>query len=186
MDYRKGELAKNILKGLAIGLFIPASFLFPNLPKSLEFLLKELSKKHRTRPDAFRKSIFYLKKRKLIESKNLKNGETVLVLSEEGKIRLMQFDLEKIQIKKPKSWDKKWRIVIFDIPKSKNKARDALRNKLKDLGLYQLQKSCYVYPYECKEEIDFVSEVFDVSPYIAYIVAEVIEGEKILKENFNL
>src|SRR3990172_3175946 len=149
-------MAGRILEGFAIGLFIPASFLFPNLPKGLGFLLKELSKKHKARPDAFRKSIFYLKKRKLIENKNLKNGETVLTLSEKGKIRLLQFDLEKIQIKKPKSWDKKWHLVIFDIPKSQNRARNVLRATLKNLGLYQLQKSCYVYPYECKKEIDFI------------------------------
>ena len=56
--------------------------------------------------------------------------------------------------------DGEWRIVIFDIPEKFKKAREALRMKLKELGFLELQKSVFIFPYECEDEINFIVEVF--------------------------
>src|SRR3990167_2211250 len=63
-------------------------------------------------------------------------------------------------------WDKKWRVVIFDIPEKSRMARDALRRKLKELEFRELQKSVFVHPYECKKEIDFIIEFFNLRHYV--------------------
>ncbi|MCH7763134.1 MAG: hypothetical protein IIB95_05255, partial [Candidatus Marinimicrobia bacterium] len=63
-----------------------------------------------------------------------------------------------------------WRIVIFDIPEKRKKARDAINLKLKELGFHPIQKSTFIFPYECRNEIDFVAEHFFVRKYINYIV----------------
>ena len=89
-------------------------------------------------------------------------------------------------IRKPRRWDGYWRIVIFDIPEKRRRGREALRNKLKQLGFYQLQKSCFVHPFDCKSEIDFVSELFEVSPYVNFILAKEIEGQTLLRKRFGL
>src|SRR3989344_4593151 len=60
------------------------------------------------------------------------------------------------EIKKPARWDKLWRLVIFDIPEEERTGRMALAAKLKELGFYPLQKSVFIHPYECKDEIDFI------------------------------
>ena len=49
-----------------------------------------------------------------------------------------------LKIDKPKIWDKKWRIVVFDIPEKQRGARDSLRTYLKKLDFYELQKSIFI------------------------------------------
>ena len=91
-----------------------------------------------------------------------------------------------MEVKKPAQWDKKWRIVIFDIPEKKKKAREALRKKLKELGFKELQKSVFVYPFECEDEIDFITEVFQIRPYVRFIKAVSITNEEQIRLKFNI
>ena len=46
-----------------------------------------------------------------------------------------------MKINIPPKWDGFWRIVIFDVPEKFKKARNALSKKIKDLGLFPLQKA---------------------------------------------
>ena len=184
--YKKGELAKEILLMIAAGIAIPAAFLMPGVPVAFKPLLGEVMKRcGLKRSEHLVRSMTYLKKRGLISVAE-KDGQQVLTLSENGEKRLLQFDLEKIAIKKPKRWDGCWRLVLFDIPENKRQGREALRSKLKQLGFYQLQKSCFVHPFDCRAEIDFVSELFEVSTYVNFIVAKEIEGGSQLRKYFNL
>ena len=74
----------------------------------------------------------------------------------------------------------------FDIPEKFKIARNALREKLNDLGFLKYQKSVFIYPYECKDEIDFIIEFFEVKPFVRYIIAEKIDNELDFKKKFNL
>ena len=184
--YRKGELAKEILLMVAAGIAIPAAFLMPNIPIALRPLLRLLSERCGAKKcENFSHSILHLKRRSLI-SVDEKSGQQILTLSEDGKKRVSHFNLDQMTIKRPKRWDGYWRIVIFDIPETRKPGREALRSKLKQLGFYQLQKSCFIYPYECKSEIDFISEMFEVSPYVNFLVAKEIEGGSLLQKFFSL
>jgi len=185
-SYRRGELAKEILVMIAAGVAIPAAFLMPGIPVALKPLLNEVMKRcgmRRRRPLV--QSISHLKRRGLVSIAE-KGGQQVLTLSEGGKKRLLRFELDEIEIRKPKKWDGYWRMVLFDIPERRKQGREAFRSKLKQLGFLQLQKSCFVHPFECKSEIDFVSELFEVSPYVNYILAKEIEGESKLARYFHL
>ena len=182
----KGGLAKNILMAIAAGEVIPTAFLMPILPKALKPLLRILSRKYGAKRGAnFVKSLSYLQKNRLVSIAE-KDGQQILTLSEHGKKRVLYFNLDQMAIKKPKTLDGYWRIVIFDIPEGRKQGREALRSKLKQLGFYQLQKSCFIYPFECKSEIDFISEMYEVSPYVNFIVAKEIEGTPLLKKSFGL
>jgi len=183
--YKRGELAKLILLAVAIGIIIPASIVMPGLPIALKPLLAIMKKNQYVTRQNLVKSITCLKHKRLV-SVIEKDGQQVLTLSENGRQQILKFDLDKLFIQKPKRWDGLWRLVIFDIPERYKQGREALRDKLKHLGFYQLQKSCFLYPYECKKEIDFIIEIFQISPYINYILAKSIEGEKQLKKVFNI
>ncbi|MDD5397274.1 MAG: hypothetical protein PHW24_04460 [Candidatus Moranbacteria bacterium] len=79
--------------------------------------------------------------------------------------------------------------MIFDIPtkpKIYNQARNALRAKIKELGFYQMQKSVWVYPYECEDEILLVAEIYQVQKHIEIITAEKILHENIVRKAFKL
>jgi DNA-binding transcriptional regulator PaaX len=182
----RGQLAKEILLMIAAGVIIPAALVMPGAPIALKPLLRALSKKcGAKRNEGFIKSLGYLKRNRLVSIAE-KDGQQILTLSEDGKKRVLRFNLHQMGIKKPKRWDGYWRIVIFDIPEKRKQGREALRSKLKQLGFYQLQKSCFIYPFDCKSEIDFISEIFEVGPFVNFIVAKEIEGAPLLKKFFGL
>ena len=94
--------------------------------------------------------------------------------------------MHELSLTKFKRWDEKWHIIAFDIPEKHKPARNALTAKMKELGLIAFQKSLWIYPYYCKDEIDFVAEVFNVGKYVHYIVVASITNDKLLRNKFNL
>ncbi len=188
-DFRphsRGQLADRILSMINNDLILPASLLMPVLPKAFRPLVLQISKKcHAAKNETFLKSLSYLNKKRMI-SITEKDGQAVITLSEDGKKRILQMNLDRMAIKRPINWDGYWRIVLFDIPERKKQAREALRSKLKKLGFYPLQKSCFIYPFDCKSEIEYLSELFEVSPYVNYILAKEVEGIPQLRTIFRL
>ena len=91
-----------------------------------------------------------------------------------------------MKIKKPVQWDNKWRVVVFDIPEKIKKAREAVRECLKNLGFYEFQKSVFVHPYNCKDEIEYLIEFYDLRKFIRFIVAESLDNELHIKKHFGL
>jgi DNA-binding transcriptional regulator PaaX len=131
----------------------------------------------------------HLKQKKLIEIKAYKNEEVIVKLTNRGMERVRTFSVDTLFIPKPKAWDGKWRILIFDIPtrpKLYNLAREALRKKVKELGFQQIQKSVWAYPYECEDELLFVAEIFEVQKYIEILTVEKMLYMDDLKRKFQL
>ncbi len=131
-------------------------------------------------------SIKRLYQSKMIDYKENDDSTITLILSDEGKKRALCYSLEKIEIKKPVRWDGLWRVVIFDIPEHFKQGRNVLATKLKQLGFYPLQKSVFIYPYECKNEVDFIIEIFNLRPYVRFILAKETDIDLDLKNKFNL
>lgn len=105
---------------------------------------------------------------KLVDFKENSNGACTVVLTEKGKKKIITLDADNIKIKSPLVWDHRWRVVVFDIPESKRTARNALREKLKNLGFYPWQKSVFVHPHDCLNEIEFLVELFQIRPYVRF------------------
>lgn len=148
--------------------------------------MRQLSKKfHASRVEAVIKSLSYLSKKQLVSIAE-RDGQPIITLTEKGKKHILEFNFDQLEIKRPIKWDGCWRVVLFDIPEQKKQAREALRNKLKLLGFFQLQKSCFVHPFDCKSEIDYISNLFEISPYVNYILAKELEGATQLRKIFHL
>lgn len=134
-------------------------------------------------------SFAYLKKKRLVEIVKESNGRVTVRLTNRGRKRLTEYSLDMLKIKTPERWDGKWRVLMFDIParpKIYNSARNALRNKVKKLGFYQIQKSVWIYPYECEDELLFIAEMFKVQRYVEILTAGRILHENILRKHFSL
>jgi len=99
---------------------------------------------------------------------------------------LKSFSIDLIEIKKPKKWDGKWRLVMFDIPMRFTKGREALRYYLKKLNFFQFQKSAWIYPYPCEDEIIFVADFFGVEKCVEVLTTESILRDEKLKKHFHL
>lgn len=124
-----------------------------------------------------------------LKSRNLINVDFtpegwVITLTEKGKERALKCYLKALSLKY-KKWDGKWRLVIFDIPTKLNRKRDALREFLKHMGFKELQKSIYISPYPCWEEIEAILEYLQLKPYVKFFEANFFE-EELLKKRFNL
>jgi DNA-binding transcriptional regulator PaaX len=169
---------------LAAPLFVVASAAPNILSRARKF------KKHQKYSEKQIQTAFNnLKQRKLIEIIKVGKEKYEVRLTNKGQKRIKEFSFDLLNIAKPKKWDKKWRIFIFDIPvkpKRYHQAREALRRKIKELGFYQIQKSVWVYPYECEDEILFISELFNVQKNIEIITAEKLLHQEKIEEFFNL
>lgn len=83
-------------------------------------------------------------------------------------------------------WDGKWRIVMFDIWESSRPKRDKFRRELKVFGFMQLQRSVWIYPYDCEEYVTLLRTDMKFGKNIRYIVAEHIDGESALLKSFTI
>lgn len=180
--YSKGELSKEILKGLVLGGFIAVCFVAPNFAQ----VAKLFDTKNPKDNWRLKRTLYNLTKEKLVKISYNKKGEEIIKITGNGEKRILKYKYEDLKIFTPKKWDKKWRLVMFDIPEVHKKAREALNFKLQDLGFYPLQKSVFIFPHECKDEIDFVCEHFKVREYVNYFVLTKAENEEYLKQWFNL
>jgi CRISPR/Cas system-associated endoribonuclease Cas2 len=124
---------------------------------------------------------FYLLKQKgNLDFVKEENGYSVYRLSKKGREKIKKFIFDEFFIRRPERWDGKWRLVIFDIPESQNKARWALRRKLKDLGFYQCQKSAWIHPFPCLEEIEFLKDILNIKPFVKLFLIEEMTDGKVL------
>lgn len=167
-------LTKALLAGLAAGAVVGVALAFPGVGVLYREFKKEQWEKARRR-GTLRSTIKRLEKQSIVSWKEI-NGETQLVLTEDGKKKTLQFQVDNLQIKKPEKWDGLWRLVIFDIPEDKRLARGIFRKKLKELEFTQLQRSVFASRYECKDEIDFLRHVLEISPFVHYVLAKEISG----------
>ncbi|MDO8552964.1 MAG: hypothetical protein Q7S01_05615 [bacterium] len=83
-------------------------------------------------------------------------------------------------------WDKRWRVVIFDVPEKRRDVRDRLRSMMREFGFEHLQDSVWVYPYDCEDMVALLKAELKIGFSVLYMVVEQIENEKYLKERFDL
>ena len=126
------------------------------------------------------------KRDRLIDYREYGDGMVHIVLTKKGIHRTLIYKVGEMQISIPSKWDGKWRIVMFDIPEKLRKGRDALREKLRRLHFEELQKSIWVYPYPCEDEIDFVVEFFGLRKYVRLGELTVLTLEEELLKKFKL
>lgn len=132
------------------------------------------------------RAISRLYESKLVDYREEKNGTVHITLNRDGERVALRYKCDKVSIPKPKQWDKKWRVILFDIPERRRNLRDTLRIKLRELGLIKLQKSVFVHPHECRNEIDFVIELYGARQFVRFIEAVHIDNELHLKKKFHL
>ncbi|OHA26492.1 MAG: hypothetical protein A3C06_02855 [Candidatus Taylorbacteria bacterium RIFCSPHIGHO2_02_FULL_46_13] len=107
-------------------------------------------------------------------------------ITERGKRELEIMQIGSVPLPRPKKWDKKWRILIFDIREEKKVTRDKVRRTLGSIGFHRLQDSVWVYPYDCEDLIALLKADFKIGKDLLYIIADEIENDVFLKKEFQL
>lgn len=180
---RLGSTQQKIMLLLFSGLALGLSY----SPKKHLRIIRGIGKEWgKINQQGLNRAVSALYRSRLIKETHHPDGTTSLILSKAGKQEALRFDLMNMVINKPKLWDKKWRLVLFDIPEPEKKLRDTFRWHLKQLGLFEFQKSVFIFPYDCRRELDFLIEYYDARKYVRYIVADSVDNALDIKRRFNL
>lgn len=138
------------------------------------------------RPWGMRRTLKRLRRQKYVSIQERSDGSVTVTITKHGMVRALTYELETLNIQKPKTWDGRWRVVIFDVPEKYKELRDTFRMRLGQLGLCQLQKSVYVSPYPCFNEIEFLRELYGIAVTVRYLTVEKIEDDESLRVHFTL
>lgn len=145
---------------------------------------KAVSASRRAKRDRYRKlweRFHAFKKRNLVEFVGENSeGEMVYSLTNNGLKEAKRFLIETLELKPPKKWDGKWRIIVFDIPEKFKFRRRVLQEKLREIGFYPLQKSVLIHPFPCEAETEFLKDFFEVGKYVeVFTTADMPNGRAV-------
>ena len=152
------------LPGLALGLEKPLAALFNHLDK-------------RSRERELRRVLYYMKEQNYLSGDYLHG----LQLTDKAKQRLKQRSA--YEITPAETWDKRWRVIIYDIPEKHKTSRDKLTHFLRLSGCYQLQRSTCITPFACRDVIETICARLHVDEYISYFEALNLDNEHALLEH---
>ena len=178
------KIGKIILKTIAVAGVLSMAVLAPNALQSLKMLYGEKERKYRVGLYV-KKTITKLNEKGFIEFQK-RNNQIFVNLTKEGKEELLKYQLKEAAIKKPRNWDEKWRVIIFDIKEQRKNTRDNLRRELMNLGFLKLQNSVWVHPYDCEEVVILLKSYFHLGKDVLYMTVEKIENDKWLRKEFKL
>ena len=97
-----------------------------------------------------------------------------------------EWEMSAYTIKRPRKWDGKWRVIIFDIPEKKRAARTRVREILTAAGFQRLQDSVWVFPYDCEDVIGLMKTDLNVGKHLLYMIVDQIENDRFLRMDFDL
>ncbi|MCK5416097.1 hypothetical protein KAI92_01565 [Candidatus Parcubacteria bacterium] len=182
MKFKLGKNQQKILLLLSAGIGFGLSY----NPRTQKYIIQEFKKSWRKiNKRSLNRSVNSLKEHKLVSFDEGKNSFKA-VLTKDGMRIANKLNFRNIKIKKPVNWDKKWRVVMFDVSEKNRFARDSLRGMLKRLKFVELQKSVFVYPYECEKEINMLIQFFGINSSVKFLEANYINNQNDLKKIFKL
>lgn len=176
----KGDLSKVILETIKTAGLLSMMLVAPNTIQSMKKLgIIDTNKR--------RKEIIHRARNTLLKKGFLeKNPQGFLRLTETGQEMLLSYELSDYTLVIPHIWDKKWRVLIFDIPEYRRNLRDKVRSTLISIGFIWIQDSVWVFPYDCSELITLLKADFKIGKDLLYLVVESIENDEALRRRFGL
>lgn len=178
-----GEMQRKLLLLLYAGVAIGLS----HDPRAPYKILRELIAEWPGDRKNITRSIDRLRARKLVSVERNKDGSQTLILTSSGFEKAKRFHHRKeLRIPRPKIWDGKWRVVIYDVPIKKNNLRFDLLTILKHLGFLEIQKSVFVHPFPCEKELAFIMNEYQAHRFMHTLLVEHISNQEVFEKHFRL
>ena len=181
IEPEKSRIGDKIMLALAVGFIVPA---FLTSPFGLYALVHGGIRYYFKRRE-FNRIVRRLEKKGYIALTKTEKG-WALKLLRKGKRYADKIEFENLILSKPKRWDGRWRLFSFDIPEEFRNARNMMRRKIKALGCYNIQRSLFVYPYDCMKELQQVADHYKVAKYTVFAEVGYIDVDKELCKFFKL
>lgn len=181
--FRKGNrvnIEGIILRACALAGVVTIAVLAPNALQLLMYFDKERRRKKDPRY-LVNEAIARLVRKKCVTVS--KSGR--VFLTKEGEKRLHMIEHGVYPFPKTK-WDKKWRIVSFDVSEKRRKTRDQLRLLLRQVGFVRLQDSVWVYPYDVEDVVNLIKAGNFLEKEVLYMTVHATGKDTELKSYFKL
>ncbi len=163
---RKPGASRDILMGLLTAGAVMIALSGGSRRLTPGMLFRELGWSDASKIKRSRISFYHLRSAGLI-SVDHRKGMVHVSLTKEGARRAEALaameEIRGLGKGKRKSWDGRWRIVMFDVPSERRLARDAFRKLLVRAGFVQLQKSVWVSPHDVSKDVAFLKDFFKLS-----------------------
>lgn len=175
---RKNELKKIILETVKIAGLIGIFVVAPNVVGAMAKVGLIRSRRQR--------EIIERSRDRMVQQGLLRREGKYLRLTTKGETVLRNLSLRDYQLSKPPRWDRKWRVIIFDIPEYRKGLRQKVRSTLMKIGFARLQDSVWVYPYDCEDLVTLLKADFKVGKDILYLIVDTVENDRALRKYFEL
>ncbi|MBL7159162.1 hypothetical protein ISS85_01685 [Candidatus Microgenomates bacterium] len=185
---RKYAPVKEVLTLLARAGFLAMALVAPNtivLAKELFPEESEWKNWKRYNPSYLKSTLARLEKQKEVKITE-ENDQQIVKLTTRGKVKLLKYTLKELKIKKPKRWDGRWRLIMYDIPKKYKTSQEFFRTMLNYLSFYPFQRSVYLFPHPCEDEIEYLRQILGIDRYVRILIVEKIEHDEAFRTYFGL
>lgn len=192
-DQNKYPSSKEIIYLLGIGTLLLGSIFMPGLGIAAGQIYRAKErhdfKQIQKRWKKFNKYLLKRNLKRLHEQKIVEiveqNGQEIIKLTQKGNSKYLRFKLEELSLKN-RAWDRKWRLVLYDVNHLKRTRQDSFRRILKQMNFYPLQKSVYITPFKCRDEVEYLREYFNLGSEVLILEVSKLENEKYYKEYFGI
>lgn len=178
-------MVDGLLRFLAAGGLLTTAVIAPNAvqlwDKPVQRLFARLDQRSQQRE--YRRLLRYMRQQGLVENQSVDYAHG-LALTDAGRKRAEKAAIDQLTVPLPKRWDGSWRIVFFDIPEALKTKRDYFSRRLQELGMQQLQRSVWVHPYPCRQEVEAIAVGYEVERYVTYIETAYIDASEQLQARF--
>ncbi|MBC7836394.1 hypothetical protein H7X87_01280 [Acetobacteraceae bacterium] len=181
---RRRKIENAVLNTLTATAGLAVAVTAPNMLRMLKHIDPDWRKKRDPRQRLF-ETASRLKRKGLVIFVQ-ESGKTHMRITRHGREILRQDFLTPHSLPKPKKWDGRWRLVIFDIPETQRSVRDKIRSAITTFGFVCLQDSVWVYPYDCEELVALFKAELKIGKNLLYLIADAIEYDKPLRAKFGL
>ena len=184
---------KEVLILLGAGAFLAASIIFPGLPMAAKPFIdvaKEANRNKRQKEwEKFnlwrlRQVIKRMQHSKLVEIKE-EQGIPIIKITHRGKQKLLRYKVDEMALDEL-NWDGKWRLVIYDVQTGKRANSEMFRTMLNKLRFLKLQKSVYLTPFKCEDEIEYLRLLFEIGNEVQILKVGSLENEAAYRRYFGI
>ena len=176
---RNRDLQRLVMETVAFTGVLGASFVAPNALGAMKKLGLLPTRRQKESINTARDRLI---KKQLLE----RDAKGLLRITAKGEHALYMLRARAGGLPRPRRWDRRWRVLIFDIPDYRKGLRDRLRQSLRSVGFILLQGSVWVYPYDCEDFVALLKADFKIGKAMRYLIADTIENDRELKERFEL
>jgi len=182
---------KEVLILLGTGAFLAASIIFPGLPMAAKPFINAAKEADRNKRQKewekfnlwrLRQVIKRMQNSKLVEVKEEK-GVPIIKITHKGKQKLLRYKVDEMVLDES-SWDGKWRLIIYDVASTKRANSEMFRTILNKLRFLKLQRSVYLTPFKCEDEIEYLRLLFDIGNEVQILKVGSLENEAAYRRYF--